>query len=100
MFVVKDALELANRSDTKAVKLINTVPSAIRELVRINAVPESVSTVNLAGEVLTSGLVQGIYELGTVERICNLYGPSEDTTYSTYVWLEKNAGKSAVPIGL
>jgi amino acid adenylation domain-containing protein len=99
VIMVKDALELANMSDTKAVKLINTVPSAIRELVRINAVPESVRTVNLAGEALTSGLVQDIYELGTVERICNLYGPSEDTTYSTYAWLEKNAGKSAVPIG-
>jgi amino acid adenylation domain-containing protein/FkbM family methyltransferase len=99
VFVVKDALELADMPDTKAVKLINTVPSAIRELVRINAVPESVRTVNLAGEALTWGLVQDVYELGTVERICNLYGPSEDTTYSTYAWLEKNPVKSAVPIG-
>ncbi|HLJ26156.1 MAG TPA: non-ribosomal peptide synthase/polyketide synthase [Candidatus Angelobacter sp.] len=99
VFVVKDALELAKMSGTKAVKLINTVPSAIRELVRIKAVPESVRTVNLAGEALTPGLVQDIYELGTVERICNLYGPSEDTTYSTHAWLEKNSETAAVPIG-
>jgi amino acid adenylation domain-containing protein len=99
VFVVKDALELASMADTNRVKLINTVPSAMRELVRINAVPESVRTVNLAGEALTWGLVQDIYQVGTVERVCNLYGPSEDTTYSTYAWLEKNPDRTAVPIG-
>jgi amino acid adenylation domain-containing protein len=99
VFLVKDALELATMPEHNAVKLVNTVPSAIRELVRLNAIPESVQTVNLAGEALTWGLVQDVYEIGTVKRICNLYGPSEDTTYSTYAWLEKNPDKPAVPIG-
>jgi len=40
--------------------------------------------VNLAGEPLPGVLVQQLYRQGTVERVYNLYGPSEDTTYSTW----------------
>jgi amino acid adenylation domain-containing protein len=99
VFVVKDALELASAPEHNAVKLVNTVPSAIRELVRLKAIPESVQTVNLAGEALTSGLVQDVYAAKNVARVCNLYGPSEDTTYSTYAFLEKDPNAVVVPIG-
>src|SRR6185436_449066 len=40
-------------------------------------------TVNLAGEPLPRTLAGRLYATGTVERVWNLYGPSEDTTYST-----------------
>jgi amino acid adenylation domain-containing protein len=63
--------------------VINTVPSAMRELVRVGGVSESVRTVNLAGEALGRGLVEEVYEMEQIERVVNLYGPSEDTTYST-----------------
>jgi len=33
--------------------------------------------------------VKQIYEQKTVAKVFNLYGPSEDTTYSTYVCLKK-----------
>jgi amino acid adenylation domain-containing protein len=99
VWVVKDALEVASAPDHHAVKLINTVPSAIRELVRLKAIPESVQTVNLAGEALTAGLVQDVYAAKNVARVCNLYGPSEDTTYSTYAFLDKDSDATVVPIG-
>ena len=79
-----DALELVERSGREEITLINTVPSAMAELVRMKAVPESVRVVNLAGEALAPRLVEEIYGLGTVATVFNLYGPSEDTTYSTY----------------
>ncbi len=41
-------------------------------------------TVNLAGEALRRELADRIYELPGVEELYNLYGPSEDTTYSTF----------------
>ena len=81
------------------VRLVNTVPSAISELVRMKALPESVHTVNLAGEALTQPLVNEIYCLGTVERVFNLYGPSEDTTYSTYALTSQGDNRSSAPIG-
>jgi len=65
------------------ISLVNTVPSAARELVAMNAVPETVRVVSLAGEPLKRRLVDDLYRAG-VGRVLNLYGPSEDTTYSTW----------------
>ncbi|HEX9671161.1 MAG TPA: AMP-binding protein, partial [Thermoanaerobaculia bacterium] len=79
-----NALALATTPAAAEVTLINTVPSAMTELVRLGAVPPSVRTVNLAGEPVRNALAQRIHALGTVERVWNLYGPSEDTTYSTF----------------
>ena len=66
------------------VRLINTVPSAITELLRLQAVPSSVDCVNLAGEPLKRRLADDIYRNTNARKVYNLYGPTEDTTYSTY----------------
>ncbi len=79
-----NALALPGHPAAGEVRLVNTVPSAMTELVRMRGIPASVRTVNLAGEPLRRSLARSIAELGTVERLLNLYGPSEDTTYSTY----------------
>ena len=50
----------------------------------MGAVPASVRTVNLAGEPLRTPLVKQIYEQMKADRVFDLYGPSEDTTYSTF----------------
>jgi len=78
-----DALELVSRPPTVSVTLINTVPSAMVELLRLGAVPPSVRTINLAGEPLSRSLVEAIYRETGARRVWNLYGPTEDTTYST-----------------
>jgi amino acid adenylation domain-containing protein len=72
------------------VRLINTVPSAIAELLRVDGLPDSVRTVNLAGEALPRALADRIFEHVATERLYNLYGPSEDTTYSTCAWVERS----------
>ena len=84
VLLVQDALELVGLPHASAVTLVNTVPSAMAELVRTGAVPASVCTVNLAGEPLQPRLVDQIYEQQTIRRVIDLYGPSEATTYSTY----------------
>src|SRR6185369_12014262 len=63
-----------------AVRLINTVPSAMAELVRLGAVPASVQRVNLAGEPLPRALAD------------ELYGPTEATTYATWGEVARAAG--------
>jgi amino acid adenylation domain-containing protein/non-ribosomal peptide synthase protein (TIGR01720 family) len=83
VILVENALHLLNESDNVGVTLLNTVPSAINELVKMNAVPASVQIVNLAGEPLQNQLVQQLYQIETIQHVFNLYGPSEDTTYST-----------------
>ncbi len=82
--LVRDVLQLLQMDGAAAkVKLINTVPSAMTELLRLEGLPETVQTVNLAGEPLAGSLVDELYETGQVKRVVDLYGPSEDTTYST-----------------
>jgi amino acid adenylation domain-containing protein len=79
-----DALSLASLPARGEVTLLNTVPSAAAALVRAGAVPASVRVVCLAGEALKRGLADELYALPQVEAVYNLYGPSEDTTYSTW----------------
>lgn len=97
--VVRDALGLAELGKESGVKLLNTVPSAMAELLRIKGAPDSIRTVNLAGEALPPNTAEQLYEELKVERVFNLYGPSEDTTYSTYASLKRGEAKGRVPIG-
>ena len=83
--VVETALDLADLGDTVGVTLVNTVPSVMNEVLRMDGVPSTVRVVNLAGEPLPGRLAEGLYALDSVEQVYNLYGPSEDTTYSTFV---------------
>ncbi|CAN2251122.1 hypothetical protein STZ1_20759 [Bacillus subtilis] len=48
---------------------------------------------------LPQSLVQHLYERSPIEKVYNLYGPSEDTTYSTYMKLEKGVMHKVPPIG-
>jgi amino acid adenylation domain-containing protein len=89
VILAENALHLPTLPARHDVTLINTVPSAITELLRLEGIPSSVHTINLAGEPLRRALVERIYELGTVEAVYNLYGPSEDTTYSTFTKVER-----------
>jgi amino acid adenylation domain-containing protein len=80
------------------VTLINTVPSAMTELLRLGGVPGTVRTVNLAGEPLPAALVTQIYAQTAAAQVFNLYGPSEDTTYSTWAAIGRDS-QPPVPIG-
>jgi amino acid adenylation domain-containing protein len=91
VIVVKNALFLPRSRAANEVTLINTVPSAIAELVRTEAVPTSVQVVNLAGEALLTSLVERIYEKTRTSKVYNLYGPTEYTTYATYTLVPRGA---------
>jgi len=84
VILAENALQLHSCVAKERVTLVNTVPSAMRELIVTNGLPPTVRTVNLAGEPLGAELVRQIYETATVEKIYDLYGPSETTTYSTF----------------
>ena len=90
VLLVESALDLPSFSLANEVTLVNTVPSAMAELLRAQGLPPSVRTVNLAGEPLPHSLVQRIYAETPVERVFNLYGPTEDTTYSTSALINKH----------
>ncbi|HEX8150919.1 MAG TPA: amino acid adenylation domain-containing protein, partial [Pyrinomonadaceae bacterium] len=88
--LAENALELPALAAAGEVTLVNTVPSAAAELVRLGGLPASVTTVNLAGEPLKGALVRQVYRQETVREVYNLYGPSEDTTYSTWALMRRD----------
>jgi microcystin synthetase protein McyA len=94
----QNALELSALPAAVEVSLINTVPSVMNELLRLDGLPASVKVVNLAGEPLQAALVKRIYDQGTVLEVFNLYGPSEDTTYTTAALVPERTDREP-PIG-
>ncbi|MFF1379243.1 amino acid adenylation domain-containing protein [Streptomyces sp. NPDC058308] len=80
----------------RPVTLVNTVPSLLLDVLSCESLPPSVVTVNLAGEALPAALARQLYATGTVRQVHNLYGPSEDTTYSTWSLVGRDADKPSI----
>jgi amino acid adenylation domain-containing protein len=95
VILAKNVLELPTLRAAQEVRMINTVPSAIAELARTHGIPRSVLTVNLAGEPLAQSLVDHLYERCLVQRVYDLYGPTEATTYSTFT-LRERGGRATI----
>ena len=95
IIMAADALSWSSLPGSGEVSLVNTVPSAMAALMR-EPLPPSVQTINLAGEPIPPLLARAILQLQPARRLWNLYGPSEDTTYSTGVRLTAEGG---IPIG-
>ncbi|MGK3122439.1 amino acid adenylation domain-containing protein, partial [Pseudomonas corrugata] len=91
--VVTNVLELQHGEHD--ITLINTVPSALKALLESGGLSEGVDTVNVAGEALKRSLVEALFEQTSVKRLCNLYGPSETTTYSSWVSMAREDGFAA-----
>ena len=99
MLLVGNALDLAEMTNPDQVKVVTTVPSAMRELARMKAIPNSVRAIGLGGEAVPVGLAPELYEASQAERVLNLYGPSEDTTYTTCALLTRTHEPLRVAVG-
>ena len=105
VILAENALELATLPQAMQVSLANTVPSAASEWARSQALPENLRTINIAGEPLGKQLVQNLYQQINANhpskaKVYNLYGPSEDTTYSTFFLTQAVEKGASTPIGL
>jgi amino acid adenylation domain-containing protein len=90
LVIAENALDLPRLPSASEVTLINTVPSVVPELLRSGPLPASVDTFQLAGERLLRSVVQRIYRQTAVRQVLNLYGPTEDTVYSTGAIVERD----------
>ncbi len=84
IILAENALDLQDHPHRDSITLINTVPSAISELLDAGLIPPKVKVINLAGEALTANLADRVYQEKPGVKLYDLYGPSEDTTYSTF----------------
>jgi amino acid adenylation domain-containing protein len=85
--IVGNALKLAGSPGE--VTLLNGVPSVMNVLLETNAIPKTVRVLNLAGEALKQKLLERIFASTEVSTVCNLYGPSETTTYSSWAAFQR-----------
>ncbi|MET0397903.1 MAG: amino acid adenylation domain-containing protein, partial [Longimicrobiaceae bacterium] len=95
LVLVENALELAGVPAGEEVRLGVMVPAAAAELLRTGAIPGSVRALNLAGEALPAELAAGLHAHG-VRTLRNLYGPTEDTVYSTWTVVEPGAERVTI----
>ncbi|MGC0015498.1 amino acid adenylation domain-containing protein, partial [Ralstonia pseudosolanacearum] len=86
---------LALGDGTHDVRLINMVPSALSALLESSGLDPAVEVVNVAGEALKRELVERLFAQTQARRLYNLYGPSETTTYSSWVCMDRQTGFQA-----
>ncbi len=94
--LLKNGLEIKNHIDKDKNLLINTVPSVVNQLLDDGVSFDTVNILNMAGEPISHSIIQRL-PLDQIE-VYNLYGPSEDTTYSTYFKI-KQKDYLSIPIG-
>ncbi len=94
--ILKDALAIAEYLPKEKNILLNTVPSAMRTIIDGNYDLSNVKVINLAGEPFPLDIANKLTKTDIIVK--NLYGPSEDTTYSTGYTLQNKAYKT-IPIG-
>jgi amino acid adenylation domain-containing protein len=79
--VLNNALSIAASLHVSENVLLNTVPSVVNTLLNDQIDLSAVTVLNMAGEPIPAKVIAGL-DAGKME-VRNLYGPSEDTTYST-----------------
>jgi amino acid adenylation domain-containing protein len=83
VIIAKSIMALPLLKRKEEVRFVSTVPTAINALLAANLIPSNVRILNIAGEALHADLVDKLYALGHVEKVFDLYGPSEYTTFTT-----------------
>ncbi|MGH2510106.1 MAG: non-ribosomal peptide synthetase, partial [Ktedonobacteraceae bacterium] len=89
-------LELPILTPSCPITFINTVPSVANELATYGPFPATVQTVTFAGEALPGSVVQKVAQQKHIERMYNLYGPSETTIYSTVALIKKEESNPCI----
>jgi amino acid adenylation domain-containing protein len=94
--ILEDVLSMHEFLKSEQGIFINTVPSVVKVLLETEADFSNVTSINMAGEAIP-GWVKEALDYDRIE-VRNLYGPSEDTTYST-CYRFKSDSHSIPPIG-
>ncbi|MGI8637767.1 MAG: AMP-binding protein, partial [Segetibacter sp.] len=79
--IIENGLQIPTYLPADSSVLINTVPSVVESLLREGTDLSHITVINMAGEPIPNHVLQGL-DTDRIE-VRNLYGPTEDTTYST-----------------
>ncbi|SHL03865.1 non-ribosomal peptide synthetase [Flavobacterium chilense] len=90
--MLKNALEINHYLEQDTNILLNTVPSVVRKLIEDKVSLDNIKVLNMAGEILPTDIIAKL-PLDKIE-VRNLYGPSEDTTYSTSFFITNKEART------
>lgn len=94
--IITNGLSISDYVNKDQKILINTVPSVIDNLLEREVSLKNVTVINMAGEPIPIGLSNSLIQYPV--EIRNLYGPSEDTTYSSCYRIDK-IHEHSLPVG-
>jgi len=98
VIVAANGLALPEIRHRDRVTLLNTVPGVTAALVRAGELPPSVRIVIHSGDTTSRALADAVYAVPTVERLYNLYGPTEVVTWQIGSRLDRD-DTAEPPIG-
>ncbi|HLX48052.1 MAG TPA: amino acid adenylation domain-containing protein [Streptosporangiaceae bacterium] len=90
--------DIGARLEGTQVRLIHSVPSIVNDLLDADRLPATVRTAIVGGEALWPGLAEKVYQRSSVERLVNLYGPAECTSYASMATVDRSPA-GVLPIG-
>ncbi|HEX5760512.1 MAG TPA: amino acid adenylation domain-containing protein [Thermoanaerobaculia bacterium] len=95
--LAENVLALLELPSADRVRTCTMVPSGMQALLAAGRLPEGIRCCVLGGEVLKRSLVDQLHALAPGLRVVNVYGPTEDTVYSTAT--EVPVGAETITIG-
>ncbi|TMP38256.1 amino acid adenylation domain-containing protein [Pseudoalteromonas rubra] len=94
--LAKNILALPDLPSIGKVRTCIAVPSAIRAMLSGYTLPNTLRCVIFGGEVLNPALVKQVYNQQPGLRVINVYGPTEDTVFSTAVQLHPDMAEITI----
>lgn len=95
--LAENLLALLELPSADRVRTCTMVPSGMQALLAAGRLPEGLRCLVFGGEVLKRSLVDQLRALAPGVRVINVYGPTEDTVYSTAA--EVPVGAETITIG-
>ena len=83
LLIASDLTRLMQSPQFSAVTNLGGTPSVIARLAEVGALPDTLRVISLGGEVIPQKLVTTLQSATRVQKIFNLYGPTETTIFST-----------------
>ncbi len=96
--VSRNGLALPELANKHRVTLLNTVPGVTAALVRAGELPSSVRIVIHSGDTTSRALADAVHAVPTVERLYNLYGPTEVVTWQIGCLVDRGVDDE-IPMG-
>lgn len=97
VILARNALQLPDLPRARDIRTCIMVPSSMQAVLASDKLPDGIQCIVFGGEILKLSLVEQLWSQVPGLRVINVYGPTEDTVYSTYT--EVTADTKEISIG-